>query len=480
LENFTCIRLNKGGAPAIASSVSCEGGLRAVGRDWLSSDPLPLALKLVLILLLVFMNGFFVSAEFAMVKVRSSRIDSLASGGHKRARFASHLTSNLDGFLSACQLGITLASLGLGWIGEPAIASLLERWFTQVGLRGEVLTHTVAFAIAFTFITVLHIVLGELAPKTIAIRKSERVTLLAAAPLVLFHRIMYPFIWVLNGMANRLLKLVGIEPASEQESAHTEEEIRILVKESHKNGLIDNTELTLMDNIFDFAETNAREIMIPRTEMVCLYADLSFEDNKAIALKEMHTRYPVCDGDKDNIIGFVHIKDILKVSSQNLKDIRTITRPMTTVPESMQISTLLKLMQKRRTQIAILIDEYGGTSGLVTLEDIMEEIVGEIQDEFDEERPEVEKRDELTHSISGMMLIEEVNSYFGLDIETDDYDTIGGWLYSKIEIPPKPNQRVQADHNLEFIVEETDHLRISRIIVRKQAQAKEVEGKREA
>lgn len=445
----------------------------------MSSDPLPLALKLVLILLLVFMNGFFVSAEFAMVKVRSSRIDSLVSTGHKRARFASHLTNNLDGFLSACQLGITLSSLGLGWIGEPAIASLLERWFSQFGLRSEVLTHTIAFVIAFTFITVLHIVLGELAPKTIAIRKSESVTLLTAAPLILFHRIMYPFIWVLNGMANRLLKLIGIAPASEQESAHTEEEIRILVKESHKNGLIDHTELALMDNIFEFAETNAREIMIPRTEMICLYANQTFEDNKAIALEEMHTRYPVCDGDKDNIIGFVHIKDILKVSSQNLKDIRMITRPMTTVPESMQISTLLKLMQKRRTQIAILIDEYGGTSGLVTLEDIMEEIVGEIQDEFDEERPEVEKRDEHTHSISGMMLIEEVNSYFGLDIDTDDYDTIGGWLYSQIEIPPKPNQRVQADKEIEFIVEETDHLRICRITVRKRQQGEESENKLE-
>jgi len=424
-------------------------------------------LKLVLVIVLVIMNGFFVAAEFAMVKVRGARIDSLASGGHRRARFASRLTNNLDGYLSACQLGITLASLGLGWIGEPAVAGLLESGFSQLGFHSAVLAHTIAIAIAFSFITVLHIVLGELAPKTIAIRKSESVTLLAAAPLVLFHTVMYPFIWALNGMANRLLRLAGVEPASEQDSAHTEEEIRILVKESHKNGLIDNTELTLVDNIFEFAETHAREIMIPRTDMVCLYVNLSYEDNKAIALKEMHTRYPVCDGDKDNIIGFVHIKDILKVSSQNLKDIRAITRPMTTVPESMQISTLLKLMQKRRTQIAILIDEYGGTSGLVTLEDIMEEIVGEIQDEFDEERPELEKKDEDTHSISGMMLIEEVNSYFGLEIESDDYDTIGGWLYSQIEIPPKRNQKVTTGDDYEFVVEETDHLRISRIVVRR-------------
>ncbi|SDX41812.1 Hemolysin, contains CBS domains [Paenibacillus sp. CF384] len=402
-----------------------------------------------------------------MVKVRSSRIDSLALDGNRRARFASRLTSNLDAYLSACQLGITLASLGLGWVGEPAIAAMLEPVLEKFHFS-PVAIHTVAFIIAFTIITVLHIVLGELAPKTIAIRKAESVTMWTAMPLIGFHKIMYPFIYLLNGTANWLLKRVGIEPAAEHESAHTEEEIRILMKESHKSGLIDNTELTLVDNIFDFAETHAREIMIPRTEMICLYANLSFDENQAIALKEMHTRYPVCDGDKDNIIGFVHIKDLLKVTHQGLPDIRTITRPMTTVPDSMQISNLLKLMQKKKTQIAILIDEYGGTSGLVTLEDIMEEIVGEIQDEFDEERPDIEPRDDQSHSINGMMLIEEVNSYFGLEIESDDYDTIGGWFYAQIENPPSKGQRVVQPDGFEFVIEETDHLRISRIIIRKQ------------
>ncbi|WP_397376196.1 hemolysin family protein [Paenibacillus sp. sptzw28] len=417
------------------------------------------------------MNGFFVAAEFAMVKVRSSRIDTLVQDGNRRARFASMLTNNLDAYLSACQLGITLASLGLGWIGEPAIKHLIEPWLLRFG-SNEAFISTISFIIAFSIITLLHIVLGELAPKSLAIRKSEAVTIWTAMPLIVFRIIMYPFIWLLNGTANWLLKRIGIEPASEHESAHTEEEIRILMKESHRSGLIDNTELTLMDNIFDFAETNAREIMIPRTEMVCLYANLSFEENKAVALKEMHTRYPVCDGDKDNIIGFVHIKDILKVSGQSLPDLREITRPMTTVPESMQISTLLKLMQKKKTQIAILIDEYGGTSGLVTLEDIMEEIVGEIQDEFDEERPDIERKDEDSYSINGLMLIEEVNSYFGLDIGSDDYDTIGGWMYAQIEIPPTRQQRVY-ERGFEFIIEETDHLRISRITLRKRGNDEE-------
>ncbi|GIO12419.1 membrane protein [Cohnella xylanilytica] len=430
----------------------------------MGDDPFPLAVDLVLIMLLVFLNGFFVSVEFAMVKVRGTRIDTLVQEGNKRAKLASHLTGHLDAYLSACQLGITLASLGLGWIGEPTIAQALKPIFHGMGLA-ESWVHPLSFVIGFSFITVLHIVLGELAPKTLAIRQSETVTLWAAGPLIVFRKIMSPFIWLLNGTANLILKMVGIQPADEISSAHTEEEIRILMKESHKNGLIDNTELTLVDNIFEFAETNAHEIMIPRTEMICLYANQSFEANKEIALKEMHTRYPVCENDKDNIIGFIHIRDLLQVPEDSVQDIRQLLRPLTTVPESMPISTLLKLMQKKKSQIAILIDEYGGTSGLVTLEDIMEEIVGEIQDEFDEERPDLEKKDDSTYSINGMMLIEEVNSFFGLDIPTEDYDTIGGWMYSQIEIPPKRYQAVELEEGFRFVVEETDHLRISRIQV---------------
>jgi len=430
----------------------------------LGDDPFPLAVDLVLIMLLVFLNGFFVSVEFAMVKVRGTRIDTLVQEGNKRAKLASHLTGHLDAYLSACQLGITLASLGLGWIGEPTIAQALKPAFEGMGLA-ESWVHPLSFVIGFSFITVLHIVLGELAPKTLAIRQSETVTLWAAGPLIVFRKIMSPFIWLLNGTANLILKMVGIQPADEISSAHTEEEIRILMKESHKSGLIDNTELTLVDNIFEFAETNAHEIMIPRTEMICLYANQSFEANKEIALKEMHTRYPVCENDKDNIIGFIHIRDLLQVPEDSVQDIRQLLRPLTTVPESMPISTLLKLMQKKKSQIAILIDEYGGTSGLVTLEDIMEEIVGEIQDEFDEERPNLEKKDDSTYSINGMMLIEEVNSFFGLDIPTEDYDTIGGWMYSQIEIPPKRYQAVELEEGFRFVVEETDHLRISRIQV---------------
>jgi len=437
----------------------------------LDPDPFPLSVDLILIFVLVFLNGFFVAAEFAMVKARGSKIDSMVQEGRKRAKAASHLVGHLDAYLSACQLGITLTSLGLGWIGEPAIARMLEPMFKAVNLNDS-LVHPLSFIIGFSFITVLHIVLGELMPKSVAIRKAEAVTLLTAAPMVFFRKVMSPFIWLLNGTAGMLLKPFGIDVNEATTSAHTEEEIRILVQESHKSGLIDNTELTLMDNIFEFVETNAREIMIPRTEMICLYGNLSFQENRAIALREMHTRYPVCERDKDNIIGFVHIKDLLKAPDSTVSDIRDLLRPMTTVPESMPISALLKLMQKKKTQIAILIDEYGGTSGLVTLEDIMEEIVGEIQDEFDEDRPDVEKRDENTYSINGMMLIDEVNTYFGLDLPTDDYDTIGGWVYSQIENPPKKNQFVVAEEGFRFTIEEIDHLRISRITVNREEDSK--------
>lgn len=436
------------------------------------SDPLPSIINLLLIGLLVLMNGFFVSAEFAMVKVRGSRIEALVESGNKNAIYASNIVRNLDAYLSACQLGITLASLGLGWLGEPAIAHLLEPMFTALGL-GPVYVHGVSIAIAFVIITILHIVLGELAPKTIAIRKSETVTLWSAALLTFFYKLMYPFIWALNGMANSLLRLIRMAPASELDEAHSEDEIRILMKESNKSGLIDNTELALVDNIFDFTATTAREIMIPRTEMICLNANQSMLENLEIASESMRTRYPVYNGDKDHIIGFIHIKDLMK---SQLTDTISVIRPILAVPDSTPISDLLKRMQRSKTQIAILIDEYGGTSGLVTLEDIMEEIVGEIQDEFDQERPAIEQVDEMEYSIDGLMLIEEVSERFGLEMDRSDYDTIGGWLYSRVEtIPPEVGQSVEYGGHL-FVIQETEHKRISRVNVIKLEMLVEEEG----
>ncbi|AWB44790.1 hypothetical protein DCC85_11550 [Paenibacillus sp. CAA11] len=428
------------------------------------SDPLPSLLQIGLILLLVLLNGFFVSAEYAMVKIRGGRMETLVEEGRKNALVARRIINHVDGYMSACQLGITLASLGLGWLGQPVVANLLQPLFDWMGWH-QGLVYGVSLAIAFLFIAVLHIVLGELAPKTIAVRKAEQVTLLSAKPMTFFYTLMYPLIWVINGLANALLAMLHIRPATEQDYAHTEEEIRILMKESSESGLIDSAEMKLMDNIFEFADTTAREIMIPRTEMICLYMNNTVQENIDIALEGMRTRYPLADNDKDHIIGFIHIKDMIRSESI---DLRSLLRPIMAVPESISISDLMKRMQRNKTQIAILIDEYGGTSGLVTLEDIMEQIVGEIQDEFDEERPGIEQTGENSFSIDGLMLIETINDRFGMEMDSEDYDTIGGWVYSHIEVlPPRVGQTVNFE-GYTFIIEETDNKRISRIKLLKQ------------
>lgn len=415
--------------------------------------------------LLVLLNAYFVVAEFALVKVRGSRLEALVQEGHKRAKQATHLNLRADAYILACQICTAVSTLSLGLLG----GTYASNWFMQLmnSLEtSEMFAAWAGYIIGFAIISILYVVLGQFVPRLIAARYAEQLALNVMAPIGVISMVLSPFTWLLNKLANRLFASFGMNSTDfAANGAHTEEEIRNLVKESHKSGFIDNTELTLVDNIFDFADTNAREIMIPRTEMVCLFGNLTYEENRTIAFREMHTRYPVCEKDKDNIIGFVHIKDLLKTTDQSILDIRDLIRPMTTVPESMPISELLKLMQKRKSQIAVLIDEYGGTSGLVTMEDIMEEIVGEIQDEFDEERPDVEVRDENTYSISGMMLIDEVNHLFGTEIPMDDYDTIGGWIYSQIEIPPTRDQQVVTDDGLQFTIDEVDNMRISRVTV---------------
>lgn len=322
----------------------------------------------------------------------------------------------------------------------------------------------------FAIIVSLLLVFGELLPLRAVSRNPEAALILLARPLWLLYFVLLPAVRLLQRIANGFMPMLGIHPSDGHGDAHTEADLRTLMKESHKRGFIDQTELTLVDNIFEFTDTTAREIMIPRTEMICLRAGLSLAANKAIAIQHMRTRYPVCEHDKDNIIGFVHIKDLLKDELRPMTGISTLIRPVTTVPESIPISVLLKLMQKKRSQIAILIDEYGGTSGLVTLEDIMEQIVGDIQDEFDIDSPGIVKREDGSYSISGLMLIEEVNSFFGTLIDTDDYDTIGGWMYAMVDFPPKPGQSVIVGSRCELQVEEMISLRISRISLYPMAQ----------
>ncbi|MCZ8518406.1 MULTISPECIES: hemolysin family protein [Paenibacillus] len=422
-----------------------------------------ISLNLLLVLFLVLLNGFFVAAEFALVKVRQSRLQQLESEGHGKARYALAVTSKLDAYLSSTQLGITLASLGLGWVGEPAISHLIvEPAFAVLGLENAWYADAVAFAIAFASITFLHIVLGELAPKSLAIQKSELTSLWLSAPLMLFYRVFYPVIWLLNGAANRLLRLVGVQPATEHEAAHTEEEIRILMDQSARSGHIDKDELALFDNIFEFSDRVAREIMLPRTDMDCLFTELSFEENLKMVYETKHTRYPVATNDKDEIVGFVHMSDLLTAEPDKAHELKDFLRPVLMVPESMEISHVLKLMQRKRSQLAVVIDEYGGTAGLLTAEDILEEIVGEMHDEFDEgEKPEIEKLSD-GYSVDGRVLLEELDDMLALGIVDDEVDSIGGWLFKQLE-GSVARGRKYAYEGFVYEITETERLRVLRV-----------------
>ncbi|WP_438447551.1 hemolysin family protein [Gorillibacterium sp. sgz5001074] len=419
--------------------------------------------NLILVLFLVLLNGFFVAAEFALVRVRATRLQELAEQGNKQARHALRVTRKLDAYLSATQLGITLASLGLGWVGEPAISKLIiEPLLEAFGMEpGAAVTHTISFALAFAVITFLHIVLGELAPKSLAIMKSEATSIWLSLPLMMFYKLFMPAIWLLNGAANRLLRLFGIRSVAEQE-AHTEEEIRILMNQSVESGHIDKDEMVLFDNIFEFSDRVAREIMLPRTDMDVLFADLPFQDNMKLVFETKHTRYPVAVEDKDRIIGFVHITDLLTADPEEVHVLEDFMRPILTVPESMELSRVLKLMQKRHSQIAVVIDEYGGTAGLLTAEDILEEIVGEIHDEFDvDERPMIESIDRGI-SVDGRVLLEELSDMLSVDLEDEEVDSIGGWLLKKTEGMPAVGQRIHWN-GLVFEVTEAERYRILRV-----------------
>ena len=431
-------------------------------------DVVPILLQILLVVFLIAMNGFFVAAEFCCVKMRPSRLETLIQEGNKRAVYAKKLTDELDEALSVTQLGITLASLGLGWVGEPFVAELIKPLTHSLGL-GETLEHTISFVVAFSLITAAHIILGELTPKSMAIASTEKILLSIALPMLIFWKIMYPFVIMLNVTANFVSKHLGLQATGEGEIAHNPEEIRLLMEESHKQGLVDDTEVDFVDNVFDFTELSVREIMVPRTDMVCLYTNKTYEENLRIMLEEEMTRYPICNEDKDHIIGFLHVKDLiswrLSEGKQLKPNLTKLARKVFVVPESMDVSVLLKMMQKNRSQLAIVVDEYGGTSGMVTIEDIVEELVGDIQDEFDEERSEIEKRDENLYSIDGKMLLEDLADEFDIEIKDEDVDTVGGWLYDRIGGEPRVGQTASFEGNT-FYVEEVDGVRITRILLR--------------
>jgi CBS domain containing-hemolysin-like protein len=418
-------------------------------------------------LLLVLLNGFFVAAEFAIVKVRSTKIKELAQGGDWRAGVTQNVIGHLDAYLSACQLGITIASLGLGWIGEPAVARLIGPILQAGGVENETLVHTIAFGLAFTIISFLHIVLGELAPKSLAIRKPESTALWLAPPLRAFYWVMYLPIAALNETANWILRLGGIEPVSETEQAHSSEELRMIVAASHTHGTLNATERRLLENVIDFSEREVAEIMTPRVDMVCLFVNKSIAENLAIVRGEQHTRYPLADGTADNVIGMIHIKDFITLTLGAAERagsvLQSIKRTVLFVPERASIDALLRTMQATHTHLAIVVDEYGGVAGLVTLEDVLEELVGEIRDEFDERELEVERRGGETIVDGGLPLGEVEEMFPGLVSEGEsEVRTIGGLVLRELgRIPVVGDQVTLGTYRLEVI--EMDNLRITRV-----------------
>lgn len=430
-----------------------------------------------MVAILIAFTGFFVAAEFAIVKVRSSRIDQLVAEGKRGALAAKKVTTNLDEYLSACQLGITVTAMGLGWLGEPTIEKLLHPLFEKWNLNPSI-SSVLTFGLAFMLMTYLHVVVGELAPKTMAIQKAEKVTLLFAAPLMMFYKVMYPFIWVLNSSARVITGLFGLKPASEHEVAHTEEELRLILSDSYESGEINQAEYKYVNNIFEFDNRIAKEIMVPRTEIVGFYLEDSVEEHMKVIQNERYTRYPIFGEDKDDIIGMVNVKDFfiryMTEDQKDLSSIRSYMRPIIEVMETTPIHDLLLQMQKKRIPMAVLYDEYGGTAGIVTLEDILEEIVGEIRDEYDEdEAPPIQHVNEQHIIVDGKVLISEVKDLFGLHIEEDDVDTIGGWIMMQNhEI--EEGQHVEAE-GYEFKVLEKDAYQIKRVEIRKMEEEQEEE-----
>ena len=423
-------------------------------------------LRLVAVFFLVLMNGFFVAAEFALVSVRGTRIKVLVAQGNSAAKWAAKALEHPDQVIAATQLGITLASLGLGWIGEPALSHLLQPLIERfpVALQSGA-SHSIAVGLSFSIITFLHVVVGELAPKSIALQNPEKTSLWVARPTLWTEWLFKPFIWALNGTGNALLKMIGVNPADGHEMAHSVEELKMIVAASAEEGVVESEEREMLHAIFDFGELLVRRVMIPRTEISAFEADIHLEEAIDIAIHSLFTKFPVYDDDLDNIIGIVHIKDLLRAAhNSERKDckVRSLVREAYFVPESVPVKSVLQQFRAKRRHIAVVVDEFGGTAGLVTLEDLMEEIVGEVSDPFDSTQPEIQKRPDGSVMLEGLASIEEVNKELGLNLQDRNYDTIAGFVFGKLNRIPEVGDLVERE-GIRLCVEEMDGMRIARL-----------------
>ncbi|MCP3764780.1 hemolysin family protein [Domibacillus sp. A3M-37] len=412
-------------------------------------------LNLFLVALLIGLTAFFVGAEFAILKVRMSRIDQLITEGNKKAGLAKKVANDLDYYLSACQLGITITALGLGALGEPTVEKILHPVFENFNVP-DALATVLSYAIALSIVTFLHVVIGELAPKTLAIQFAEKMTLLLAPPLYWFGKIMYPFIWALNGSARILLRMFGVQPAGHEE-AHSEEELKLIMHQSFQSGEINQTELSYLENIFAFDDRVIKDIMLPRMQMITLEKEMPLTDMITVLDEYDYTRYPVTEGGhKDQLIGFINTKEMLtSIAAGREQKMEEFIHQMPRFHEATPIQDVLLKMQQSRVHMAVVTDEYGGTAGLVTMEDILEEIVGEIRDEYDsDELPEIQEKSETEYYVNGRVLLSDLEERFALTFpKSDDLDTIGGWIQVQSDKVLKEGDTIRLHSHLWKVME---------------------------
>lgn len=423
------------------------------------------AFYLLLAGLFVVANGFFVAAEFAIVKVRSTQLTELAEQGSIRAKMARKLTRHLDAYLSATQLGITLSSLALGWIGEPAFHHLIEPLFHRFAIP-EAAARTISATVAFVIISVLHIVLGELAPKSVAIQKPVHTSLWIAHLLHAFYVVTYPAIFVLNGISRMILRAVGLEPAGEHsEAAHSPEELRLILASSEKAGILSEGKREIIEGVFQFSKRTARQIMVPRTDVAILSTTRSIEENLETIRTTRHTRYPLCEGSLDHTIGLIHVKDLMLAQLRGPgKALPELKRDVLFVPENSTVDSLLAQFIESKTHMAIVLDEYGGASGIVSLENITEELFGQIQDEFDRERPEIEPLGNGRYRVRGDYLIEDLADRLKIDVGEPDEETVGGYVAARLGREVRPGDRTEMG-DLHISVLDGERFRVRWVLI---------------
>lgn len=434
-------------------------------------EPLFTSFGILAALALIALNGFFVAAEFALVRVRDTRIQQLEEEGDARAGSVRSALRDMDAYLSVCQVGITMASLGLGWVGEPVVASLIRPGLEAAGVTSERAVEVIAVVLGFSVITYLHLVFGEQAPKYFSIQKAEGVSLGISRPLKLSMLALRPVVWIVNASTNFVLRPWGIRLGEEME-AHSEEELRLMITSSVASGELDPEERDYLNNVFDFGDTVAREIMVPRPDIEALSSDTPLDELVQAAAFGRYTRYPVYEGDLDNVLGSVHVKDLFRAAGEKPErfDIRPLVRECLVVPENKPIEQILKEFQSRKLQMAIVIDEWGSVEGLITIEDVLEELVGEIQDEFDRDEAAIEQLGDGTYAIDGRIPIDDVNERFDLDLSHDDFETIGGFVLGALGRPPETGDTVEVG-DVTLTVKAVDGSRVSMLTLRRNPDA---------